>query len=53
MGVYFYLSMQCRDTSPKEWKYGILFAAEEVVRAGVLSYALFSESEQVSLFHPP
>ena len=30
---------------PNEWKYGILLAAEEVVRAGVLSYAPCSESE--------
>ena len=34
---------------PNEWKYGILLAAEEVVRAGVLSYAPGSESEHVSL----
>ena len=33
---------------PNEWKYGILRAAEEVVRAGVLSYAPGSESEHVS-----
>ena len=33
---------------PNEWKYGILRAAEEVVRAGVLSYAPGSESERVS-----
>ena len=52
LGVSFYISMQCWDTSPNEWKYGILFAAEEVVRAGVLSYAPVSESEHVSLFHP-
>ena len=52
LGVSFYISMQCGDTSPNEWKYGILFAAEEVVRAGVLSYAPVSESEHVSLFHP-
>ena len=31
------------------WKYGILLAAEEVVRAGVLSYAPGSES--VHTFH--
>ena len=37
---------------PNEWKYGILLAAEEVVRAGVLSYAPGSESEHVSPFHP-
>ena len=35
---------------PNEWKYGILLAAEEVVRAGVLSYAPGSESEHVSRF---
>ena len=40
LGVSFYISMQCWDTSPNEWKYGILFAAEEVVRAGVLSFTL-------------
>ena len=34
---------------PNEWKYGILLAAEGVVRAGVLSYAPSSESEHVSL----
>ena len=34
---------------PNEWKYGILLAAEEVVRAEVLSYAPGSESEHVSL----
>ena len=36
------------------WKYGILLAAEEVVRAGVLSYAPGSESEHtfhLSHFH--
>ena len=37
---------------PNEWKYGILLAAEEVVRAGVLSYAPGSESEHVSLVSP-
>ena len=37
---------------PNEWKYGILLAAEEVVRAGVLSYAPCSESEHVSLVSP-
>ena len=37
---------------PNEWKYGILLAAEEVVRAGVLSYAPGCESEQVSLVSP-
>ena len=37
---------------PNEWKYGILFAAEEVVRAGVLSYAPGSESEKFHRFHP-
>ena len=37
---------------PNEWKYGILLAAEEVVRAGVLSYAPGSESEKFHLFHP-
>ena len=37
---------------PNEWKYGILFAAEEVVRAGVLSYAPGSESDKFHLFHP-
>ena len=37
---------------PNEWKYGILLAAEEVVRAGVLSYAPGSESEYVSLVSP-
>ena len=36
---------------PNEWKYGILLAAEEVVRAGVLSYAPGSESEKFHLFH--
>ena len=35
---------------PNEWK--ILLAAEEVVRAGVLSYAPGSESEYVSLVSP-
>ena len=35
-----------------EWKYGILLAAEEVVRAGVLSDAPGSESEHVSLVSP-
>ena len=34
---------------PNYWKYGILLAAEEVVRAGVLSYAPGSES--VHTFH--
>ena len=33
---------------PNERKYGILLAAEEVVRAGVLSYVPGSESEHVS-----
>ena len=33
---------------PNEWKYGILRAAEEVMRAGVLSNAPGSESERVS-----
>ena len=37
---------------PNEWKYGILLAAEEVVRAGVLSYAPGSESEHVSHVSP-
>ena len=37
---------------PNEWKHGILLAAEEVVRAGVLSYAPGSESEHVSLVSP-
>ena len=37
---------------PNEWKYGILLAAEEVVRAGVLSYAPGSESKHVSLVSP-
>ena len=37
---------------PSEWKYGILLAAEEVVRAGVLSYVPGSESEKFHLFHP-
>lgn len=37
---------------PNEWKYGVLLAAEEVVRAGVLSYAPGSESEHVSLVSP-
>ena len=37
---------------PNEWKYGILLAAEEVVRAGVLSYAPGSESEHVSPVSP-
>ena len=37
---------------PNEWKDGILLAAEEVVRAGVLSYAPGSESEHVSLVSP-
>ena len=37
---------------PNEWKYGILLAAEEVVRAGVLSCAPGSESEHVSLVSP-
>ena len=41
-------SWQWWATSPNEWKYGILRAAEEVVRAGVLSYAPGSESERVS-----
>ena len=36
---------------PNEWKYGILLAAEEVVRAGVLSYAPGSESNTFHLFH--
>ena len=35
---------------PNEWKYGILLAAEEVVRAGVLSYAPGSESERFTCF---
>ena len=35
-----------------EWKYGILLAAEEVVRAGVLSYSPGSESKHVSLVSP-
>ena len=38
--------------NPNEWKYGILLAAEEVARAGVLSYAPGSESEKFHLFHP-
>ena len=38
--------------APNEWKYGILLAAEEVVRAEVLSYASGSESEHVSLVSP-
>ena len=37
---------------PNERKYGILLAAEEVVRAGVLSYAPGSESEHVSPVSP-
>ena len=37
---------------PNEWKYGTLLAAEEVVRAGVLSYAPGSESEHVSPVSP-
>ena len=37
---------------PNEWKYGILLAAEEVVRVEVLSYAPDSESEHVSLVSP-
>ena len=37
---------------PNERKYGILVAAEEVVRAGVLSYAPGSESEHVSPVSP-
>ena len=41
-----------RPPYPNEWKYGILLAAEEVVRAGVLSYAPGSESEHVSLVSP-
>ena len=35
-----------------EWKYGILRAAEEVVRAEILSYAPVSESEHVSPVSP-
>ena len=44
-------SAQCGNGRPQglnEWKYGILRAAEEVVRAGVLSYVSGSESELVS-----
>ena len=37
---------------PNERKYGILLAAEEVVRAGVLSYAPGSESEHISPVSP-
>ena len=37
-------------TDPNEWKYGILLAAEEVVRAGVLSYAPGSESKRFTCF---
>ena len=37
---------------PNERKYGTLLAAEEVVRAGVLSYAPGSESEHVSPVSP-
>ena len=37
---------------PNERKYGILLAAEEVVRAGVLSYVPGSESEDVSPVSP-
>ena len=37
---------------PSEWKYGILLAAEEVVRAGAFSYVPGSESEKFHLFHP-
>ena len=46
------LSTQVFPPDPNEWKYGILLAAEEVVRAGVLSYAPGSESEHVSLVSP-
>ena len=37
---------------PNERKYGILLAAEEVVRVEVLSYAPGSESEHVSSVSP-
>ena len=38
-----------RPQGPNGWKYGILLAAEDVIRAGVWSNAPGSESECVSL----
>ena len=38
-----------RPQGPNGWKYGVLQAAEDVMRAGVLSNAPGSESECVSL----
>ena len=48
--AYFYASRDnVRPQGPNGWKYGILQAAEDVMRAGVLSNAPGSESECVSL----
>ena len=48
MGSHYAQGGNGRPQDLNEWKYGILRAAEEVVRAGVLSYAPGSESERVS-----
>ena len=48
--AYLYASRDnVRPQGPNGWKYGILQAAEDVMRAGVLSNAPGSESECVSL----
>ena len=40
----------CLKYGANEWKYGILLAAEEVVRAGVLSYAQVVRAKSFTCF---